>query len=329
MGDSQKNIPAISVLMSVYNDERFLRESISSILNQDCSDFEFLIFDDASSDRSWDILQEFVRKDDRIRLFHNEKNIGLTATLNRGLEKAMGKYIARMDADDISLPNRFSLQYQFLEEHPEIFLCSGATEMIDESGNSLRILEPILEESALQKRLEKKCCLQHPSIFFRKSDIRYREKFLYAQDYDLYTRILTSGKRISCLSDLLLKYRVRKTSLSFSRMAHQKLFAQKATEFFRMRREKNTDEYDAFNPHDILALDPTSSLDPVVMMTNMKAFFAISDFRSLRKECLRFFRAHGFKLLPVLFFLLSFLGARFSRLLLKYLPIAFLRKWNE
>ena len=107
-----------------------------------------------------------MRKDDRIRLFHNEKNIGLTATLNRGLEKAMGKYIALVWMPMIFLPNRFSLQYQFLEEHPKFSFCSGATEMIDES-KFLRILEPILGRKCFAEAFRKKCCLQH-LLFFRK-----------------------------------------------------------------------------------------------------------------------------------------------------------------
>ena len=209
------------------------------------------------------------------------KNIGLTATLNRGFGKGNGKiycsygcrwYFSQPFFVAISVSRRTSRNFPLLR----------ATEMIDESGNFFVFLSQ-LEESALQKRLEKNVVFSI-LLSFSKSDISIREKFLYAQDYDLYTRILTSGKRISCLSDLLLKYRVRKTSLVFSNGTPKTLLPKSDRIFSYASRRKNTDEYDAFNPHDILALDPTSSLDPVVMMTNMKAFFAISDFSEVFLE---------------------------------------------
>ena len=109
--------------MPVYNAEKYIVEAVDSILNQTYSDFEFIIIDDCSTDASYEILQSYAAKDNRIRLFKNDVNKKLPKTLNFGISQAKGKYIARMDADDISLPERFAKQIKFMESHPEIGVC--------------------------------------------------------------------------------------------------------------------------------------------------------------------------------------------------------------
>ena len=130
--------PKISVVMSVYNGTPYLRECIESILNQTCKDFEFIIIDDGSSDNTWKILTEYANQNQQIKLFKNEENIGLTKSLNKGLKLAGGEYIARQDADDVSLPDRFELQTRFLDAHLEVGALGSSAEVIDEQGMSLR-----------------------------------------------------------------------------------------------------------------------------------------------------------------------------------------------
>ena len=113
--------PKVTVLMPVYNGEKYLKEAITSILLQTFDDFEFLIINDGSSDASVDIIQSF--RDPRIRLVHNDTNIGLIATLNKGLKLAHGKYVARMDQDDISLPRRLEKQTYFMDNNPDVGVC--------------------------------------------------------------------------------------------------------------------------------------------------------------------------------------------------------------
>ncbi|MDD4353774.1 MAG: glycosyltransferase family A protein, partial [Candidatus Nanoarchaeia archaeon] len=127
----------ISVIMSAYNTERYIAEAIESILNQTFKDFEFIIIDDGSTDDSLKIIKRYVKKDRRIKLIHNKKNIGLTKSLNKGLKIAKGQYIARMDADDISLPQRFQIQYDFLEKNKDIFLIGTTAFLIDDKGDRL------------------------------------------------------------------------------------------------------------------------------------------------------------------------------------------------
>ena len=111
----------VTVLMPVYNAEQYLREAIGSILHQTFTDFEFIIINDGSTDRSEEIIKSYT--DTRIRYYKNESNLKLIATLNKGFDLAGGKYIARMDADDISLPNRLQLQFELMEKNPEVGLC--------------------------------------------------------------------------------------------------------------------------------------------------------------------------------------------------------------
>ena len=132
--NAQHSGPAISVLMSVYNGGRYLADSIRSILDQSFGDFEFLIVDDASSDGSLEIIEEFACNDKRIVILRNECNLGLTRSLNLGLDRARGKYIARQDADDISLPKRLEKQWEFLEANHEIGVMGTAYYLINACG---------------------------------------------------------------------------------------------------------------------------------------------------------------------------------------------------
>ena len=131
------NPPLVSVIMSVYNGEKYLVQAIDSILNQTYQNFEFIIIDDCSTDNSSHILQEYAQKDSRIKIIKKEKNIGIKGfikNLNLGISIAKGKYIARMDADDISLPERFQKQVDFLENNPEITLVGAQLNLINEQN---------------------------------------------------------------------------------------------------------------------------------------------------------------------------------------------------
>ena len=201
----------VTVLMPVYNGSRYLRQAIESILGQTWSDFEFLIINDGSNDNSRDIILSF--DDRRIRLVDNPSNIGLTKSLNRGLQLARAEYIARQDADDISYPERLERQVKFLDEYPDVVLLGTRTRAIDESGkpqkeNLLRIPIGLL---AIRWYLMFQNAFIHSSVMFRRSIIceklgGYDESFAKAQDYELWSRIARSYA-VENLSDVLLDYR--------------------------------------------------------------------------------------------------------------------------
>src|SRR5437016_6143907 len=134
-------MPTVSIIMAVHNAERFLAAAVESVLAQSFGDFEFIIVDDGSSDDSGAILRQFAKQDDRIHLIARE-NRGLTCSLNEMIAEARGEFLARMDADDLALPQRLAVQVKFMQEHPDVVLLGGAYELIDEAGRALTTLTP-------------------------------------------------------------------------------------------------------------------------------------------------------------------------------------------
>jgi glycosyltransferase involved in cell wall biosynthesis len=207
--------PLVSVVMPVYNGGRYLPEAIESILNQTFSHFELIIIDDGSIDNSWDILTTYAAQDSRIVLSRNPENIKLIKTLNRGLSLARGQYIARMDADDISLPERLERQVAYLQRHPEVgLLGTGYYRLNDEGKRSLR--QPPLTDTEIRWKLLFGNIWCHPSIMFRSQlfetgELVYR-LFTHAEDYELWTRLLqhTCG---ATLRVPLVIYRVHDSSV--------------------------------------------------------------------------------------------------------------------
>ncbi len=176
--------------MSVYNSEQTIRQAIESILNQSFSDFELIIVDDGSIDRSLKITKDFIRIDKRIKLIENETNIGLTKSLNKAINLAKGKFIARQDDDDISLPKRFELQINFMENNPNYAFC-GCNGIIKQNGQELL---KFFEFNAIKTHLIKRNYFVHSTILIRKDILTkcglYNEKYLYGQDYELWCRLI-------------------------------------------------------------------------------------------------------------------------------------------
>jgi glycosyltransferase involved in cell wall biosynthesis len=211
------NSPKISVIMSVYNCEKYLKESVDGILSQTFSDFEFIIINDGSADKSREILESY--KDSRIRLFNNQ-NKGLTKSLNEAIGYSNGEYIARMDADDISLPERFEKQIKFLDANPECAMCGTWAEFIDEDGKYLRDYNTPVTDSEIKKEILFHNPFIHPSVMIRKSVFEkvglYDTSFRYAQDYELWTRIAIKFKTGN-IPEKLLRYRLLKEGITKSK----------------------------------------------------------------------------------------------------------------
>lgn len=206
--------PEVTVLMSVYNGEKHLREAVESILNKTFSDFEFLIINDGSTDRTLDILESY--NDTRIIVI-NQKNIGLAKSLNKGIAMAKGEYIARLDSDDISMPHRLEKQLEFMNNHKEIHLLGASAEIIDEKGIHIDDCIFNVTSELLFYRLIYGNYFIHSSAFFNKEYILgiggYTEKILYVEDFDLWSRVSRS-KNIIILPEKLVKLRKRPTSIS-------------------------------------------------------------------------------------------------------------------
>lgn len=222
MSDS---FPKISVLMPVYNGACYLEESIESILHQTFTDFEFIIIDDASTDSTWAILTKYSQQDQRIRLFKNEANLGLTKSLNKGLMLAQGEYIARQDADDVSLLERFQKQTAMLEQHPAVILVSCDLELIDSKGNHIRKLQRACEPTLVAWHLLFfNYIAGHSQVMFRRQPAMelggYSETRRYCEDYELWSRLVKVGD-IVISPEVLLKYRLHNQSVSAKRKSEQ------------------------------------------------------------------------------------------------------------
>jgi GT2 family glycosyltransferase len=216
-------MPTVSVLMPVYNAEQYLAEALESILGQTFADFEFLIVNDGSTDRSLAILERYAAADGRIRLM-SRPNTGYTVALNGLLELASGELLARMDADDVALPQRFARQVDYLRACPDVVCVGSAVHFIDAAGRFLRDGHPGMDHDAIQQRaLAGDCPLNHPSVMMRRAAVRavggYHPDFEPAEDLDLWLRLGEVG-RLANLPDALMKY--RQHAQSFSEQ-HQRL----------------------------------------------------------------------------------------------------------
>ena len=207
--------PLVSVVMSVYKGEKYLAEAIESILNQTFRDFEFIIIDDGSTDSTPQILEQYREADSRVHIYSQE-NRGLIASLNRGCRLAKGKYIARMDADDISLPARFARQVKFLSEHADIGVLGTWIEYIDENGNSTGTWRMPVQPEVVDWALLFGTCLAHPSVMMRRTAVEqvgwYHAGMLYAEDYDLWSR-MRETTLLANLPDTLVQRRVLEESI--------------------------------------------------------------------------------------------------------------------
>ncbi|BCX13527.1 MAG: hypothetical protein KatS3mg085_059 [Candidatus Dojkabacteria bacterium] len=225
--------PKISVIMSVYNSQAFLRDSIESILKQSFKEFEFLIVDDNSSDDSYKIIKTFT--DERLKIFKRDKNHGLTANLNYLIQKSNSPYIARMDADDIAEPDRLKIQYEYLKSNPEVSLIGTKAKIINEQN---KILGEINVPNSFEQILSKifiQNVFVHPTLMFTKDSIlkvgMYDENFKKAQDYHLILKYLAHNLILKNLDQELLLYRIHQKSISKSKSNEQEEYALKVLEW--------------------------------------------------------------------------------------------------
>ena len=215
LGKTMRNKkPLISVVMPVYNGEKYLKEAIDSILSQTYKDFEFIILNDGSTDNSLKIIKKYIQKDARVILITRE-NRGLITSLNEGIKKAQGRYIARMDADDISLPTRFKEQVKFMEDNKDISICGTSIILFNESGNIKPVKYPT-SDSDIKFILMFTSAFAHPSVMMKRDifmKLKY-EHYKYAEDYKLWIDIALAGYKMGNLDEVLLRYRIHSQQVS-------------------------------------------------------------------------------------------------------------------
>lgn len=207
----------VSVVMPVYNGARYLKEAVESILTQTLADLEFIIINDGSTDKSLEILEDFCKTDSRIRLLNNPKNRGVVDCLNEGIRHACGRYIARMDADDIAISERLERQIEFLENNPEYVAVGCRVLAIDGEGLPIRVFGDCFSHEEIDRGNLKGVgsMIVHPTAIIRRESLEkvggYRY-YPYAEDLDLFLRLAEIGK-LANLSEILLKYRLHVDSI--------------------------------------------------------------------------------------------------------------------
>ncbi len=207
--------PLVTVLMPVYNGAEYLADAIESVLAQTYGHFELLVIDDCSTDASREVVRSF--NDIRIRHVLNSCNLGLSATLNKGIELARGKYIMRMDQDDLSLSGRMSAQVAYLEEHPSVGLCGASVKVFglrEETHPATTDPVFLADMSLFSSPVQHSACIFRTEVF-DDPELRYRSEFDGAEDFDLFGRIVRRWG-VANLPEVLVRYRVHGDQMSFS-----------------------------------------------------------------------------------------------------------------
>lgn len=222
------SVPKVSIIMCVYNGEKYLREAVDSILGQTFTDFQFIVVDDGSTDTTGEILLEYSIADLRVVFAQNEENIGLTRSLNKGLRMATGQYIGRQDADDISMPERIARQVGFLDAHPEVGLVGVQAYVIDEKNRVMRRLAVPVGDLDIRWRMLFSNSFVHGGVMFRSSLLHevgyYDERILYAQDYDYWVRV-SEKCMVANLTQTLVCWRLVPTCITRTNWVQQQASA--------------------------------------------------------------------------------------------------------
>lgn len=208
----------VSVIMPAYNVEKYIAEAVSSIQNQTYKDWELIIIDDYSTDATYQILQELAKKDPQVKVYRNGKHRGVSGAANFGLRFVTGKYIARMDADDISLPNRFRLQVDYLKKHPKVIGLGGQCQMIDHKGHVIGEKRFPTEWNQVRKMIFSSIPLQQPSLMvdssrLPKDFVWYENDATTAEEVELLFKFFEYGQVIN-LPQTLLQYRIHTNNVS-------------------------------------------------------------------------------------------------------------------
>jgi glycosyltransferase involved in cell wall biosynthesis len=207
--------PLVSVIIPCFNAELYIDDCLQSIVNQSYNNLEIIVLDDGSTDESLTIIQQWVNRDARIKIVKNDQNLKLIKTLNKGLDLCNGKYIARMDADDIALPFRIGHQVNLLESHPQVGITGTFMEMFDEKGNKSKAILPLSNER-IKAYILTASPFFHPTVLIRKDvldkyNLKYEENYYRAEDHALWINLLEHCEGMNS-HEILLKYRVLDTS---------------------------------------------------------------------------------------------------------------------
>ena len=261
----------VSVVMTVYNDSKYIKRSVHSIVSQTYKDFEFIIVDDGSTDDSMSIVESF--NDKRIHIYKVPR-MGRPSALNFGVVKSKGELVVIMDADDISLPSRIEKQVKYMDNNPHVDFVGGSAKIIDQSDRVIGLKSAVVGEANVAKLAPYGSPIIHPTSCYRRLVFNkiggYREEFLYAQDYDLVLRVLDSRYVVNNMPDILIKYRINiehvKDPIKLYRHLKLTIYARK---FHKQRVELNNK--DGYSNELLSALPRLGLIQKLVLTIQYKA----------------------------------------------------------
>ena len=347
-----KTNPFVTVLMTVYNGDEYLRSSVQSVLNQTYKDFEFLIINDCSTDDSVKTLESF--NDKRIIIYNNEENIGQTKSLNVGLKLARGKYVARMDADDMAFPMWLEKLIRCFSYYPDYAAIGSAAIVIDENGKKKEIRRSPTNLHEIIFRIFFAPPMNHVSVLLNKDMILknggYDEDFKITQDYELWSSLIRNGYRLLNIPDILVAYRVHSNSIGFIE-SRKKGFEEKSETMLRnvnaltglkityseaqdicklfyhapelspeeFKRAQKNFERIYFNLKEEFRI-PLELVEKGIKIQMLKPYLKLSAFeiqndmiKKARLTVSEYLRRYGFHIMPFLMYLITFSGAGLSK----------------
>lgn len=249
----------VDTITTIYKEPlAYISQTLQSLTRQTYAQLNiFLLLDDPQRQDVWKYLLEQKKADKRIHLIKNDTNQGLTKSLNIAISKGSSPLIARLDAGDSAHPSRFKKQVEYFHKNPDTTLVATAYTYINQHNQPLHSPKQITDAKKISETLPHKNILIHSSIMFRRfSNKPYREKCIYAQDYDLYLRLLSDHQQIACLSERLTYFRLDTQSISYQHKFHQYQFANLAQKWYYQRIRIGSDDYQDFAPQDILSQTP-------------------------------------------------------------------------
>ncbi len=303
--------PLVSVILAVKDGAKTLPKVLDSLLVQTYSNIEIVVVNDGSKDKTGNILEEYKRKDQRIKVITNKKNLGKCLSRNIALENSKGKYVAINDADDISYPHRIERELEYLENNLNVYLVGSRANVLEESGKRIGISWGKKDPVDVTQLLLEKNVLVHSSVMFRNEKVFfYRDKFPRAQDYDLYLQIVAHKKKIHVLPNILVGYSTKRDIEYGDYLIDQIVFSHTMQKLAKQYLKTGKDSYNEVNREYMYEIFPKDELDTLYFLKS----YTQGDYKKARKEILDIVKTYGLNVKRFIYLIDSCLGGNFVSL---------------
>lgn len=303
--------PLVSVILAVKDGAKTLPKVLDSLLVQTYSNIEIVVVNDGSKDKTGNILEEYKRKDQRIKVITNKKNLGKCLSRNIALENSKGKYVAINDADDISYPHRIERELEYLENNLNVYLVGSRANVLEESGKRIGISWGKKDPVDVTQLLLEKNVLVHSSVMFRNEKVFfYRDKFPRAQDYDLYLQIVAHKKKIHVLPNILVGYSTKRDIEYGDYLIDQIVFSHTMQKLAKQYLKTGKDSYNEVNREYMYEIFPKDELDTLYFLKS----YTQGDYKKARKEILDIVKTYGLNVKRFIYLIDSCLGGKFVSL---------------